>query len=385
MAAAPSNPYADQTVAPPAIDPSYIYEPTAQHSRAEQIFQGFLAKDELAVWIGHEKHRKTTLVLDFAVAAALGRDFLAFRFMPSTALRVVMFDYESKDDSIYRRSEAICNALHLSTDDRARLWQNLRIIKLREMIYNGGAVPKIDKCKEWWQKAVAENPADIYIVDPFRCLHGAGENDSAMEETLRKIRAVFHRATVIPHHMTKNSRNPRENTRLADDMRLWSEGCRGSGAIKGHADVIICQERETENDETEVVHLGAFMKDAADVKPISLVESATDSFLWVPHTELAKPTAVARDLLIKSGTESWEHRSDVAAVFESAGMKRSTAFARVKELLQRGVLREYMKIYAHPECRHESRITLVKKTDAVAVYEPRVMDDAAHVAEEVVM
>jgi RecA-family ATPase len=115
MAAAPSNPYADQTVAPPAIDPSYIYEPTAQHSRAEQIFQGFLAKDELAVWIGHEKHRKTTLVLDFAVAAALGRDFLAFRFMPSTALRVVMFDYESKDDSIYRRSEAICNALPPTT------------------------------------------------------------------------------------------------------------------------------------------------------------------------------------------------------------------------------------------------------------------------------
>jgi len=73
MAETPNNPLF-------AIPAKYLFDPTAKPSPDEQIFAGFIAKDELAVWIGHEKHRKTTLVLDFAIAAAVGQDFLGFRF-----------------------------------------------------------------------------------------------------------------------------------------------------------------------------------------------------------------------------------------------------------------------------------------------------------------
>jgi hypothetical protein len=336
----PNNAKHSGTSSGPAVPASYLFDPSAIHSRTEQIFQGFLAKNELAVWIGHEKHRKTTLVLDLAVCAALGRDFLGFRFAAPGPLCVVMFDFESKDDSIDRRSSAICTSLELSDADRTRLWSHLHIIKLRDMIYDGRVVPKIDVNKAWWEQAVAEHPADLYIVDPFRCLHGGAENDSKIEEILRLIRGVFKQTTIIPHHTVKSPRKSNENVRLVDDMRLWSEQCRGSGAIKGHADVIICQEREIDADDTEVVHLGGFMKDAGDIDPIPLVESAVDSFWWIPQTKLPKSLCNSLDVLRQTGTTSWVNRSAVAATLILAGIKRPTAFRHIKQLIQRGALRE---------------------------------------------
>lgn len=325
---------------PTAVPNSYLFDPGAVHSRTEHIFHGFLAKNELAVWIAHEKHRKTTLVLDLAICAALGLDFLGFQFAAPAPLRVVMFDFESKDDSIDRRSSAICTSLGLSDADRARLWSHLHIIKLRDMIYDGRVVPKIDVNKAWWEQAVAEHPADLYVVDPFRCLHGAAENDSKIEETLRLIRGVFKQTTIIPHHTVKSPRKSNENVRLVDDMRLWSEQCRGSGAIKGHADVIICQEREIDADDTEVVWIGGFMKDAGDIDPVPLVESAADSFWWIPQTKLPKPLCGSLDVLRQTGTTSWVNRAAVAATLILAGIKRPTAFRHIKQLIQRGVLRD---------------------------------------------
>jgi len=234
-----------------------------------------------------------------------------------------MFDYESKDNSIHRPRDKICAAMGLSSGLQARLAKNLTIIELRHMIHDGLKVPKIDKFyrtsdgkatisgEDWWRSAVAEHPADLYIVDPFRCLHGGAENDSAIEETLRLIRSVFRRTTIIPHHTVKSSRNPKENVRLVDNMRLWSEQCRGSGAIKGHADLIVCQEREIQDD-TEIVYFGGFMKDSADIDPIPLVESAQESFLYVPHTDLPAKLAAARDVLVAAGITSWPNRSAMA-------------------------------------------------------------------------
>jgi len=67
--------------------------------------------------------------------------------------------------------------------------------------------------------------------------------------------------------MTKQSRKPGDNVRLAAEMRLWSDVARRSGAIKAHADVIVRQERAKEKD-ADIVYFGAFMKDAGDVDPM---------------------------------------------------------------------------------------------------------------------
>src|SRR5207302_9305541 len=128
------------------------------------------------------------------------------------------------------------------------------------------------------------------------------------------------------------------NGRLVDNRGLWSEQCRGSGAIKGHSDVIICQEREIDTDETEVVYLGGFMKDAGDIDPIPLVESATDSFWWTPQTKLPEQLHKSFEALRDSRITSWADRKTVAETLMLAGVPRSTAFRHIKQLIQRGVL-----------------------------------------------
>ena len=61
-------------------------------------------------------------------------------------------------------------------------------------------------------------------------------------------------------------------------MRFWSDDARGSGAIKAHSDVIVCQERVIEEQE-ERLYLGAFLKDGPDVEPIPLAETGAQSFI----------------------------------------------------------------------------------------------------------
>ena len=148
--------------------------PNSGESPSELIFKGFLAKDELAVWIGHEKCFKTIVVLNLCICAAIGRDFLGFQFAAPQPLRVVMFDYESQDNSIHRRYAAICNATRLSDEHRYQLLQNLKIIKLREMIQQGFVIPRIDdrnRGEAFWRDAAATYPADLYVIDPMGCLH----------------------------------------------------------------------------------------------------------------------------------------------------------------------------------------------------------------------
>jgi AAA domain len=320
-----------------------IFDPTAEPSPAQVIFKGLLAKDELAVWIGHEKCFKTTVLLNLSICAAIGRDFLGFQFVAPQPLRVVMFDYESQDNSIHRRYDATCDAMKLSDELRDRLRDNLKIIELRKMVQQGQVIPRIDDSQqgeEFWRRAAATYPADLYSIDPMRCLHGGDENNSTLEKTLADIRSVFKSTIVIPHHMTKRSRNPKDNVRLSADMRLWSDGCRGSGAIKAHADVIVCQEHMKEDD-TDVVYLGAFMKDAGDVDPMALEESAPESFLWVPQEKLPDELRRAYDVLRQSETTVWPTQAEAARrVILANNVSRATANRHVKNLIQRRLLTE---------------------------------------------
>jgi len=332
------------------IPNEFVFDPAATPSTSETIFKGLLSKDELAVWVGHEKSRKTTVGLKLAVCAALGRDFLGFRFAAPCPLRVVMFDFESKDDSIHRRYRRICEALRLSDEQCKLLAENLEIVELKKMRLQGVYVPKIDRPagmwngqkvlsgKDWWTQAAAEYPADLYLVDPLRNLHGAKENGSEIEEILGLIHSIF-KTVILPHHMTKESQNPKDNAQLSKNMRLFSEGCRGSGAIKGYADVIICQQHTVEHD-VDTVWFGAFMKDAADVDPIPLVESPSESFNWDLPIDVPDHLRKTLEILLYSRIASWPNRTAVVETLVKLGLKEKTAYRHIKQLIQRRFLQE---------------------------------------------
>jgi hypothetical protein len=192
--------------------------------------------------------------------------------------------------------------------------------------------------RAFWEAVVTDHPADVYIIDPMRCLHGEDENDSAIEALLSVIRSVFKKAAVvIAHHMVKRG-SSKDAVTLKDDMRSWSDGARGSGAIKAHADVIVCQERTTEKDGTEVVYWGAFLKDAADVEPLALVETDHESFLWSVKPEVPdhlKPSLTA----LRSAKTTFKNKAEaVATIVTAKGTSPATAYRHVDALLNRGLL-----------------------------------------------
>jgi hypothetical protein len=127
--------------------------------------------------------------------------------------------------------------------------------------------------------------ADPFIIDPFRNFDSENENDSTIEALLAKIRRPFGKeameAIIIAHHMVKRSMNQKENVKITQDMQLFSDGGRGSGAIRGYCDILITQEWSQQDGE-EIVHWGAFAKNISDLNPWALVQTAPNSGLWVP-------------------------------------------------------------------------------------------------------
>jgi len=335
-----------QVYEPILVRPEYVFDPEAEQIAPARIFEGFLSQGDLVVWIGREKHRKTNFILQCAICAALGRSFLDFRFAAAKPLRVVVIDYESKAASLKKRYDAICESMKLGPEDKTQLKENLRIIDVRRTYETGTGFPRFpannksneDKeSEEFWRKLREDNPADLYIIDPMRSMHGEDENDSKIEKLLVRLRRLFGEAAlIIAHHMTKAAAGQWE-LRLMNDMRAWSDGARGSGAIKAHADVIVCQERLIEN-EREVVSWGAFLRDDADIEPIPVVESNPLSFFWETSLDVPDHLRPSYDALSKAAIR-FHGQSDAAQVIKrTTGKSKPTAYRHLNQLKNIGLI-----------------------------------------------
>ena len=317
------------------------------------IYEGFLSQSDLVTWIGREKHRKTNLVLQLAICAAVGRDFLHFRFRAPQPLRVVYVDYESKTQKLKQRYEAIRRSLGLSDEEKRNLKVNLKIIEIRRAYKEGLVFPRFPvrpdvrdrtaklfkKDDEFWRTIVEATTGDLYIFDPMRSMHAQDENDSNIELLLARLRQFFRNAAVIVvHHMRKRESNA-YGVSLETDMRTWSDGARGSVAIKAHADVFVGQERVIEN-EVEVVYWGAFSKDEADIDPMPLVESDVQSFFW--HVSPQVPVHLRASFeALRKASGPFPDKTAASKVIEAEVKKsRATAFKHVNGLANKGLLVE---------------------------------------------
>jgi hypothetical protein len=333
-------------VHPQQHDDLCYFKPDEDLPMETVFYDGLLTHGDLVVWIGREKHRKSTLLLQLAICAATGRAFLRFPFKPSSPIRVVYVDYESKTRSLKTRYEAMCNAMALSEEERERLSSNLKIVTVRETMKQGGIFPRFPTkdterdSDRFWTRFAQDHNANLYIFDPMRCVHGSQENDSEIEQLLTRFRQRFQGATVIiAHHMRKQAGGRDNPVKLKDNMREWSDGGRGSVAIKAHSDVIACQERDDSNG-TEIIYFGAFMRDGADVTPLSLVETGPESFFFevvptVPETCQRSYSA------LKNAARTFVNKSDAAKVIEQeTKLSRPSAFRHIGSLLLCGVLTE---------------------------------------------
>lgn len=320
----------------------YSFDPTASAVPDATLYKGLLAEGDLAIWLGREKHRKSNLILQFAISAALGRDFIGFNFAASKPLTVMLIDFESKNGSLRQRYDGIVTAMKLNATEQALLRQNLRILEVRRIRKEGRAFPKFphnpklpnkpNQDARFWEELVTNNPADVYIIDPLRTLHAADENDSTIETLLSELQRVFRgAAVVVAHHMRKSNEN---SIALADDMRAWSEGARGSSAIKAHSDVIVLQERSMNPKGEEVVHLGVFLKDGADVEPFPLMESDHQSFYWEPVAQVPPKLQAAYDALSNAGGIFKDKAMAADIIKNSANVSRATAYRHFNDLIR---------------------------------------------------
>jgi hypothetical protein len=262
-----------------------------------------------------------------------------------------MLDYESKTQTLKIRYEAIVAAMGLSEAERELLQVNLRIIEVRKGFRNGLKFPRFPakqdrgqadefmRAEAEWRSFVCENPADVYIIDPMRCMHAQAENDSALEALLTRVHEIFgDAAVVISHHLRKRDRRGGEQ-KLKSDMRVWADEARGSSAITAHADVIICQERVVEGG-VEMLHLGAYLRDGADIEPMVLRESNLQSFFWQVAPDIPLELTLCLEALREAGGEFPSRTAAAAVLQQTVGAGRSTAFTRINDLVSRGLLTE---------------------------------------------
>lgn len=257
-----------------------------------------------------------------------------------------MFDYESKDTfefGITRRMESILSAMNATGRDRDLVRENLQILEFRKARQLGFTIPPFsDKPEElsWWRRHIKEHPAELYIVDPLRSFHRTREDDSTIERVLSLVMAEFS-TVIVCHHMRKDQVNQdggKSGPSLTSDMRSWSDGARGSGAIKAHSDVIICQERREGGGE-ETIYLGAFGKDFKDVSPVALKETGPLSYLWECRGETPVHLEKAVRVLKKTG-ESFVGKAEVIKLLVKSGTPQATAYRHYGELVERRVLAE---------------------------------------------
>lgn len=123
-------------------------------------------------------------------------------------------------------------------------------------------------------------------------------------------------------------------------MRLFSDGGRGSGAIKGYCDVIVAQEWFKDGDD-EIIHWGAFGKNTADLDPRTFVPTSENSGLWVPaEIDGLSQTVMASLRLLKAHNPELIFDSQAEAadrISRARGLGRSTANEHVKLLSAKGL------------------------------------------------
>jgi hypothetical protein len=304
----------------------------------------------LAVYLGREKHRKSSVLLQFAICAALGRPFLHFKFHGAKPLKVVLLDYESKSQTLKLRYASVVEALGLSVAEQEILRNSLQLVEMRKAFRAGvkhsrfpvrpekGREAEFDQAEQDWRGFIRGMPADLYIIDPMRCMHAQGENDSTLEALLTRVHELFgDAAVVISHHLRKRDRRADKQRSLKGDMRVWADEARGSSAITAHSDVIICQERTVE-DGIEILHLGAYSRDSDDIEPLMLRESAPNSFFWEVAPDVPLDLFPCVDELKRTGQEFPNKAAAVKFLMTTIGSGRTTSYSRLNELLHRKIL-----------------------------------------------
>ena len=320
-----------------------LNSPIADLNTEKVVVENLLCADDLALWVGHEKQRKSTLLLQFCSCLASGRSFLGFRI--PQPVRVLYFDAESKRHDLAKRWAGIQQILPESEQQRVR--ENLKLIEGRKLLAHGLS---LDIKAQTLEEIIKKNEtAQLIVLDPLRIFYTGDEDKSSQVcEAMTQLRRIAHgRALIIVHHARKRNNSPNQ-LHLDDDPYAWSDNTRGSNAWKAHADSIILQELRNDDELGEILHFAVIHRSFANISPLPLVTSET-TFAW--HERLAdQAPELARKRLSKKDAELYQivfdhldlkrvaSKSDVVRLLTDAGIAKATAYRKIDHFDSLGFL-----------------------------------------------
>jgi len=104
--------------------------------------------------------------------------------------------------------------------------------------------------------------------------------------------------------------------------------------------VILCQERTTDDHGNEVVYLGAFLKDGADIEPFPTMESDHESYFFQPTMNVRDSLRPSFDALKTGGGKFADKAAAVQRIKAATNAARTTAYRHVDELIRAGLVIE---------------------------------------------
>ena len=239
--AIPSSPEARATAGPDLI--WRITDPWDEASIAPRpwVAPGYLLRRAVTVLSGPSKAGKSSLVVAWCVALALGRQF--GRMRPAAPMRVLTYNVEDDEEEQKRRFSAVCRQFGATPAD---ILPNLVIVgpsrvgTLLTFNRDGGPIintPVMDSL----EAIIADFKPDVAFLDPFVELHSSEENDNtAVRSVLARFRgfaADHDMAECILHHNRKGTASPGD----PDSMR-------GASAIVGASRIAVTLNTMTEDD-----------------------------------------------------------------------------------------------------------------------------------------
>lgn len=192
------------------------------------VLEGLFDSGDKVALIASSKMRKSFFALQLALCLAAGRDFLGWK-VPQKR-KVLLFQFEIKDEHFWRRVYRVANALGIRKEEIA---ETLKIINAR-----GKSVSPSDILQLTEQEG-----AEMVILDPLYKLVDGDENSA---QDMKPILYAFDRVTretgaalMYVHHDAKG---------VAGDRNIRDRGA-GSGVLARDYDacITLTAHRDTEN------------------------------------------------------------------------------------------------------------------------------------------
>ena len=195
------------------------------------VVQDYILRGAVTVLTGPPSAGKSTIMIGWATALALGRSF--GKFMPTGPMRSIVFNIEDDQDEQKRRFSAMVRQFGAKTANlsgqivRSTAIQSGKLVQFNARTGAYSLTPAFAELKAETKRT----GADVVFIDPLVEIHDVPESDNgSMQKVMQELRTFAREAAiglVVVSHPAKSSNVPGDPSAV-----------RGAGSIVGSARIV---------------------------------------------------------------------------------------------------------------------------------------------------